>query len=159
MTEFEYQNGTAEIGEKQILLDSSPMKGIRQIYSQRKGTFFLLIASILLFYYIAIFYGGVYYRLLAIFLALFVGLNIIAVVLEHFGLVNSTVVIPRESVERAEYRSNNSIKLSRLYIVYCEDGKEQNRSVWLSFPALGGSDRLEKAIQTIESSGIPVVEK
>ena len=64
--------------------------------------------------------------------------------------------IPLSSIERIEFDEFTATKLSRINVIYAEDGEKKTHNVWIQVFGIGSEKRLENAISVIQSAGIEI---
>ena len=158
MPEFEIQNGFVSVDNGVLDIYASPIDGIKQWYRERKSTLLLLSFVFLIYMVLAVYDIGPA-REVIIILFISVGAMMFAWSLYYFDVFEGqTIQIQRQSIIEAKYRSMDRLGWSQVTIVYAEqiDGEKQikERDIQLSFPLLGGNDRLEPAIEALQKSGI-----
>lgn len=158
MPEFEIQNGFVSVDNGVLDIYASPIDGIKQWYRERKSTLLLLSFVFLIYMVLAVYDIGPA-REVIIVLFISVGAMMFAWSLYYFDVFEGqTIQIQRQSITEAKYRSMDRLGWSQVTIVYAEqiDGEEQikERDILLSFPLLGGNDRLEPAIEALQKAGI-----
>lgn len=155
---FEFQSGVATIDGEEINFDLSVVKGFKQVYEHSTLVFLLLIALFASGIAIMTFFQRFYIVAIRDAIIAFVLLFSIYLILRRlgvrFGVIGDATVIPLDSVKRAEYKDIDKWNYSRLYIIYEKNGSEKRQTLAMSQPIIGGSGRLESAIEALNNKGI-----
>ena len=155
---FEFQSGVATIDDEEINFDVSAVKGFKQVYEHSTAVFLSVIVLFSVGIAIMIFFQRFYIVAIRNVIIAFVLIFGVFLILRRlgirFGVIDDATVIPLDSVKRAEYKNIDRINYSRLYIIYEKKGSEKRQTLAMSQPIIGGSGRLESAIQALNNKGI-----